>query len=72
MEGLLFDLMSYEEYWDSDFWSEVPEETIRKMVCATEWRDVNETILGPLSKELGGIIMTIGRFLEDWILYSIK
>lgn len=72
MEVLLFDLMSYEEYWDSDFWSEVPEEIMTKMESATEWRSVNETILGPLSKELGGIVMVIGRFLEDWILYSIK
>lgn len=71
-EKVISNALAIEEYWDGDFWSEVPDKVIDQMLDATEWQCIEEGSFKSISDVSRKITLELAKFLENWILYSVK
>ncbi|UOX39562.1 hypothetical protein [Aeromonas phage ZPAH34] len=66
------DTMDTSDFWDSSFWDNVPEETLTKVWDAVEWHRINDTLFSPMESSISKVLFELVKFLENWILYSVK
>lgn len=65
-------MLDTSDFWDSSFWDNVPDKTLIKLWQSVEWHYVNDVVYDPLYKSLAKVILDLAKFLENWILYSVK
>lgn len=65
-------MLDTSDFWNSGFWDNVPDKTMVKLWQAVEWHYVNDVVYDPLYKSLSKVILDLAKFLENWILYSVK
>ena len=65
-------MLDTSDFWDSGFWDNVPDKTLIKLWESVEWHYVNDVVYDPMYKVLSKVILELAKFLENWILYSVK
>lgn len=66
------DALDHSDFWDSSFWDNVPDETSSKIWDAVEWHCINDTMFRPLESGISKVAFELVKFLENWILHSVK
>lgn len=62
----------YSDYSDSVFWEHTSNSVVAPLFLATEWHHIDEEALGPVTQMNLKIIFELAKFLENWILHSVK
>lgn len=70
---LAMDGLSFEDFWDSDFWDEMHEmvDETSVLLRLVEWEYITEAMDRSL-KTYDEVMIKVAQFLENWILYSVE
>lgn len=71
-ENLVDNALDHSELWESDFWISVPEDVLKELALAVEWQNIDNKQLNPFTDPVEKVMIEILKFLENWILYSVK
>ena len=64
--------LDYEDFSESVFWEHINNNVVVPLFIATEWHHIDEDALNPVIEVNLKIIFELAKFLENWILYSVK
>ncbi|WNV45796.1 hypothetical protein [Aeromonas phage AerS_266] len=71
-ENLVDIALDWSDIMDSDFWMNVSDDVVKELALAAEWGDIDNKQLDPFTDPVEKIMLEILKFLENWILYSVK
>lgn len=71
-EDTVFDALSNEDFWDSEFFDQVPDKDLSELKDAVEWHHLDDNGYRALSDAAEKFLLRFAQFLENWILYSVK
>lgn len=71
-EELIYNALDYSEVMYSDFWVNVSDDVLRELILTVEWEEIDDKQLEPFTVPVEKIMVEILKFLENWILYSVK
>ncbi|MGL4614285.1 MAG: hypothetical protein ACRCVV_10405 [Shewanella sp.] len=64
--------LDYEDFSESVFWEHLSNNVVVPLFIATEWHHIDDAALNPVIEVNLKIIFELAKFLENWILYSVK
>lgn len=64
--------LDYEDFSESVFWEHLSNNVVAPLFIATEWHHIDDAALNPVIEVNLKIILELAKFLENWILYSVK
>ena len=76
-ESRRFDLacdgVSYDEFWDSEFWEEMLDsvDETKQLLKLIEWEEITAA-MNTCIRAYDGVMLIVAQFLENWILYSVE
>lgn len=70
---LACDGVSYDEFWDSDFWDQMLDsvDETKQLLNIIEWEEITAA-MNTCIRAYDEVMLTVAQFLENWILYSVE